>query len=83
MLFRSNVTLGNCALNVNLGSAPVPGSSFNIISNSAGQTLGSFGSSSQVQTVNGTNYILRVNTTTSGATVTCNLQTRGLCIIID
>ena len=61
----------------------MPGSSFNIISNSAGSTTHAFSTASQVQTVNGTNYILRVNTTTGGATVTCNLQTRGLCVIID
>ena len=83
LVVQKDLNLNSCALNVNLGSAPVPGSSFMIVSNSAGATSGSFATRSQVVTVNNTNYIVRVNTSASGATVTCNLQTRGLCIIID
>lgn len=83
LVAQDNVTLNGCALSVNLGSAPVPGTSYPIISHSAGQTSGSFGNRSLVQTVNGTNYILRVSTSASGATVTCSLLTQGMCLIID
>lgn len=83
LVVQGNVVLGNCALNINLGSAPVAGSSFTIISSSTGATSGSFATSSQVVTVNNTNYIVRVNTTSSGATVTCNLRTMGTRLIIE
>ncbi len=83
LVAQGAVDLGGCTLNINLGTAPVPGSSFNIISTSPGSTTHSFSAASQVQTLNGTNYLLRVHTSTSGATVTCNLLTQGMCLIIE
>jgi len=63
--------------------APVPGSSFMIISNSAGATSGSFGTSRQVVTVNGTNYVVRINIATNGVSLNSILQTRGMRLIIE
>ena len=77
------VDLHGCALQVNLGAAPVPGSSFTILTNSGGYTTNAFAAGSQVVTVNNTNYIVRVRTTSSGATATCNLLTQGMCLIIE
>ena len=82
LVAQSNVTLSGCALNISLGSAPVPGSSFMIISNAVGYTTNSFATNSQWVAVNGTNYLLRVHTSASGATVTCNLLTTGTRIIL-
>ena len=83
LIAQSNVNLNGCALNINLGSAPVPGSSFMIISNSAGATSGSFGTSRQVVTVNGTNYVVRINIATNGVSLNSILQTRGMRLIIE
>jgi len=83
LIAQSNVDLGGCALNINLGSAPVVGSSFMIISNSAGYTTNSFGTSRQVLTVNNTNYVVRISTATNGVSLNCSLQTRGFRLIIE
>lgn len=83
LITGSNVTLNGCALALNLGSAPVSGSSFQVITNTAGLFSGSFATPSQVLTVNNTNYILRVSTGANGASVSCNIQTRGMCLTIE
>lgn len=83
LVAQTNVTLNGCALSLNLGTAPVSGSSYQIISNSAGVTSGSFSTSSQEIMVNNTNYVLRISPSASGVRVTCNLVTRGTRIFIQ
>ena len=83
LVVDGNVALNGCTLAINPGSAPVPGSSFQILSNRTGSTSGSFGTASQLKTVNNTNYIFRISTSATGASVTCGLQTLGTRIVIE
>lgn len=85
-LVATNLTLNGCALNLTLGPAPVVNTPLMIISNtSAGVISGQFSNGNRwVSTVNGTNYVLTLNTASgSGVVLTTRLQTLGTSLIIE
>ena len=88
-LVATNVSLGNCALNVTLGAAPAVNTPVMIVSNSlggvAGTISGQFSNGSQwAASANGTNYILSAAVTSgSGVALTARIRTSGSIMFIE